>query len=93
MKRMLALSVAAVIVLSLCAMAFAAAPAAAPTSFDKVQLPGVKATCIVTSKELTIAATTPFSVYETKYYYFTDAASKAKFDAKPTDFVKPPVKK
>ena len=88
MKKMVA-ALVIVCFLGVAIAAFAAdAAKPAPTSFDKEQAVGTKASCIVDGKEITVAATTLKSVHNGKVYYFDSAACKTAFDAAPAKFVK-----
>ncbi|MDD5307624.1 MAG: YHS domain-containing protein [Deltaproteobacteria bacterium] len=69
------------------AMAPAAVPGTAPTAFDTEAPVGAKATCPVTKNGLTVAADTPKSQYQGKWYYFCCPACKPQFDANPEKFV------
>jgi YHS domain-containing protein len=60
--------------------------AKAPTSFDAEAPIGTKATCPVMGNELTVAADTPRSQYNGKWYYFCCPGCKPQFDADPAKF-------
>lgn len=82
MKKLLALGIVAILVLSIAAVAFAAEP----KSFDEKAAVGTKATDAVSGEVFTIGEKSPNSEYESKYFYFENEANKTMFDADPANF-------
>jgi YHS domain-containing protein len=92
MRRIVALSVVAVLVLALSSVAMAATQhhQMAPKWFDKAAAVGTHATDPVSLGEVTVAKTTPLSIHGGKYYYFTSPADKKLFDENPAKYIEMP---
>lgn len=98
MKKLTVLTVLAVFVLALSAVAIAdnckghdkdkKDKAKAPKVFDSAQKAGTKATCPVMGGELTIDEKTLHSEYKGKHVYFCCAGCKPQFDADPEKYLK-----
>jgi YHS domain-containing protein len=88
MKKTLIVMLIAATAFAVAAVAFATDDAAKPpTSFDKPQAAGVKATCPVMNSAFTIDDKTPSSQYQGRYYYFCCAGCKASFDKDPAKYL------
>jgi YHS domain-containing protein len=58
-----------------------------PVSFDRAQPMGAMASCLVMGNVVKIDHTTPFSVYQGRYYYFCCPDCKKKFDQNPAAYL------
>ncbi len=57
-----------------------------PTAFATKPKPGTKARCPVMKGEFTIKATSKFSRYKGRYFFFCCPGCKPKFDANPSKY-------
>jgi YHS domain-containing protein len=58
-----------------------------PVSFDRAQPMGAMASCLVMGNVVKIDHTTPFSVYQGRYYYFCCPDCKKKVDQNPAAYL------